>query len=622
MKKLILLPVWLLAVVLTAWAQAPQLFNYQSVVRNAAGQPVAQGTPVSFRFSIHNNTPTGTVVFTETQDTVTNQFGLVSLQIGKSNNLPTVNWGNGAKYLQVEMALNNSGNYTDMGTSQLVSVPYALYAANSAPGPAGPTGAAGVPGATGPAGVTGATGANGQNGATGATGPAGANGNDGNTGPTGATGANGLTGPAGATGTDGATGPAGADGNTGPTGATGIAGSNGADGATGPTGNTGATGADGATGATGLTGPAGATGANGLNGATGATGPAGSNGADGNTGPTGVTGPTGTAGTNGLNGATGATGPAGIAGITGATGATGNTGATGATGITGPTGAGGGVCGTAAINYLGKFTNTTTVCNSVIYDNGTGAGIGTTNINTLFDVVGGSSGTTSRLLTVRSNYIADNTGTGIALINSTSAASNVGAQIDALTTGSANGRSELIFKVHGGGGVNGALQERVRIQGDGNVGIGYAAPTERLAVNGSAQIDGALKGSVRYYVTSNTSSGNVSSNVDYLTLSGVTPGATAGTYLVTFSWCGTDHTTSGADVMSVDYSGDATTGNTFLTNQGYVKDYLTNNNMICNSYQKIVTIAAGATWTFKIKLLGATHAGEIFEGTISAIRVN
>lgn len=620
-----------MAAMLHATAQAPQLFNYQAVVRNAAGQAVAQGTPVSFRFSIHNNTPTGAVVFTETQDTVTGQFGLVNLHIGKSNNLPTVNWGNGAKYLQVEMDLNNQGSYTDMGTSQLISVPYALYAANSAPGPAGPTGAAGVPGATGPAGVTGATGANGQNGATGATG------NDGATGPTGAAGLNGDTGPTGpigpdgANGTDGntgATGPAGADGNTGPTGADGT---NGTDGDTGPTGATGLNGdtgpigpagTDGANGNTGATGPIGPTGANGTNGTTGptgATGPAGSNGADGNTGATGPVGPTGA---NGTNGTTGVTGPTGANGVNGTTGPQGNTGATGPTGITGPTGAGGGVCGTAAINYLGKFTNTTTVCNSVIYDNGTGAGIGTTNINTLFDVVGGASGATTRLLTVRSNYIADNTGTGIALINSTSSSSNVGAQIDALTTASVNGRSELIFKVHGGGGVNGALQERVRIQGDGNVGIGYAAPTERLAVNGNAQIDGALKGSVRYYTSSTTTSGNVSTNVDYLTLTGVTPGTTAGTYLVTFSWCGTDHTSSGADVMTVDYSGDATTGNTLLTNQSYPKEYLTNNNMICNSYQKVVNIAAGATWTFKIKLLGATHAGEIFEGTISAIRVN
>ncbi len=593
-----------MAAMLHATAQAPQLFNYQAVVRNTAGQAVAQGTPVSFRFSIHNNTPTGAVVFTETQDTVTGQFGLVNLHIGKSNNLPTVNWGNGAKYLQVEMDLNNQGSYTDMGTSQLISVPYALYAANSAPGPAGPTGAAGAPGATGPAGVTGATGANGQNGATGATGPAGANGNDGATGPTGLNGDTGPTGPtgaAGANGTDGnngATGPAGADGNTGPTGADGT---NGTDGATGPTGATGLNGNTGATGPTGANGTNGTTGPTGATGADGATGPAGAAGLNGNTGATGAVGPTGANGTNGTTGATGATGP---------------------TGITGPTGAGGGVCGTAAINYLGKFTNTTTVCNSVIYDNGTGAGIGTTNINTLFDVVGGASGATTRLLTVRSNYIADNTGTGIALINSTSSSSNVGAQIDALTTGSANGRSELIFKVHGGGGGNGALLERVRIQGDGNVGIGYAAPTERLAVNGNAQIDGALKGSVRYYTSSTTTSGNVSTNVDYLTLTGVTPGTTAGTYLVTFSWCGTDHTSSGADVMTVDYSGDATTGNTLLTNQSYPKEYLTNNNMICNSYQKVVNIAAGATWTFKIKLLGATHAGEIFEGTISAIRVN
>ena len=66
----------------------------------------------------------------------------------------------------------------------------------------------------------------------------------------------------------------------------------------------------------------------------------------------------------------------------------------------------------------------------------------------------------------------------------------MGAEIEALTTVSGNGRSELLFKVHGGGGVNGALLERVRIQGNGNVGIGNAAPGEKLVVNGNAQIDG------------------------------------------------------------------------------------------------------------------------------------
>ena len=229
-------------------AQSPGQMNYQAVVRNAGGQPVTAGTLVGLRFTIHDQTATGTAVFSQTIVDTANQFGLVTALIGSNGNLATVNWGSGAKYLQVETDVNNTGNFTDMGTSQLISVPYALYAANSAAGPLGPTGPAG---GQGPAGVTGPTGA-GVAGATGITGPQGARGVDGVTGPTGPTGVTGA----------GATGPSGADGATGPQGATGA----------------------GLPGATGLQGP------------TGATGPSGSDGAAGATGATGITGPTGTAG--------------------------------------------------------------------------------------------------------------------------------------------------------------------------------------------------------------------------------------------------------------------------------------------------------------------------------------
>jgi hypothetical protein len=169
-----------------------------------------------------------------------------------------------------------------------------------------------------------------------------------------------------------------------------------------------------------------------------------------------------------------------------------------------------------------------------------------------------------------------------------------------------------------------ALQ-RATILANGNMGIGYPAPSEVLSVNGNERLDGALKGTVRYYVSSNTASGNKTSTFDYLTLTGVTPGAASpGDYIVTFSWCGTDHETGlgTTDVMSIDYSGDAGAGNTFLTNQGYPKNHLTNDNMICNTYSTIVTIPASQIWTFKIKIMGGTKKGELFNGTITALRVN
>ena len=74
-----------------------------------------------------------TLVYTETDTVTTNQFGLITHVIGSNGNLDTINWGNGAKYLQVEIDITGGTSFTDMGTAQLMSVPYALYAAN-APG--------------------------------------------------------------------------------------------------------------------------------------------------------------------------------------------------------------------------------------------------------------------------------------------------------------------------------------------------------------------------------------------------------------------------------------------------------------------------------------------------------
>ena len=208
MKKILLSLMPTVLVALTVWAQAPQQMNYQAVVRGISGNPVANSTPVKLRFTIHDGSAGGSSVFTETINTTANQFGLVNVQIGSVANLGTVNWGSGTKFLQVETDVNNAGLFTDMGTSQLLSVPYALYAANS---PAGATGPAGPQGPAGAAGLNGADGAQGPQGATGAQGAIGA------------TGAQGIQGVAGAIGATGAQGPTGI-GVAGPTGATGPAG--------------------------------------------------------------------------------------------------------------------------------------------------------------------------------------------------------------------------------------------------------------------------------------------------------------------------------------------------------------------------------------------------------------
>jgi len=410
MKKYLLIHAVLIISCFQAFTQAPQGINYQAVVRSAQGD-IIQNQRVNLRFIIHDGTATGSTVYQETDTANTNQFGLVAYVIGSHGNLGTVSWGSQSKYLQVEIDVTGGNNFADMGTTQLVSVPYALYAANGPTGATGVTGSQGLAGATGisgvqgasgpagPAGVTGATGVQGPSGATGsqgvqgAQGATGAQGNIGATGPTGSNGIQGVTGATGigstgptgptglqgsgggATGATGATGPTGLQGvgggATGSTGGTGATGPGGVQGQTGPTGATGSQGAQGITGVTGINGTNGATGAQGVTGSTGvtgagstgATGSTGSNGANGSTGAQGATGPTGATGSGatgatgvgggatgptGSNGSVGATGPTGSNGSAGATGPTGSNGSNGATGATGATGANGSAGATGA----------------------------------------------------------------------------------------------------------------------------------------------------------------------------------------------------------------------------------------------------------------------------------
>jgi hypothetical protein len=265
MKKTFYLTAFAFLLSLTIFAQAPQGFNYQAIVRNSNGA-IQANQNTSFRISLRQGIATGNLVYKETHSATTNQFGLAAFEIGGgtivTGNFNLVNWALGPYFLQIELDPTGSSNYTDMGTSQLWSVPYALYAKTSGSG-GGTGGTVGATGATGVMGVTGATGVTGPTGAQGATGQTGLIGSTGPTGPQGSGGgATGNTGPTGSTGSTGSGG--GSTGPTGPTGATGATGSGG--GSTGPTG---------ATGLIGNTGPAGLTGPIGLQGVTGPTGVAG-----------------------------------------------------------------------------------------------------------------------------------------------------------------------------------------------------------------------------------------------------------------------------------------------------------------------------------------------------------
>ncbi|RLD57997.1 MAG: collagen-like protein, partial [Bacteroidetes bacterium] len=131
MKKSILSIVIAFIVSMTTSAQSPQAFKYQTVVRDAAGD-ILQNQSVSLRFKIHDNTAGGTVVYSEAHYVTTNQFGLANLNIGTgtvlSGTFANIAWGTNPKFLEVELDPNGGSSYTSMGTTQLLSVPYALYA--------------------------------------------------------------------------------------------------------------------------------------------------------------------------------------------------------------------------------------------------------------------------------------------------------------------------------------------------------------------------------------------------------------------------------------------------------------------------------------------------------------
>ena len=141
MKKVIKKSVHLLIIALanilissSIFAQAPQKMSYQAVIRNS-NDSLLISTPVGMRISLVQSSPTGTVVYSETQTANTNTNGLVSLQIGMgtavSGTFASIDWAAGPYYVKTETDLSGGTNYTIISSNELLSVPYALYAASS-----------------------------------------------------------------------------------------------------------------------------------------------------------------------------------------------------------------------------------------------------------------------------------------------------------------------------------------------------------------------------------------------------------------------------------------------------------------------------------------------------------
>ncbi len=116
---------------LNVFSQAPQGFNYQAVVRDNTGSLVSDQA-VGIKISLLQGAVDGTVVYSETHSPTTNSFGLVTLEIGDgsivSGDLSSIDWGSNIYFIKVELDATGGTTYTEMGTSQILSVPYALHA--------------------------------------------------------------------------------------------------------------------------------------------------------------------------------------------------------------------------------------------------------------------------------------------------------------------------------------------------------------------------------------------------------------------------------------------------------------------------------------------------------------
>jgi hypothetical protein len=137
MKKPFILSVFFFMGILTLIAQTPKGFNYQAIIRNAQGEVIANQA-VSMKISIIQGSISGTAVYAETFGVTTNAFGLVNLLISSgsavSGSFETIDWSTANYFIKVELDATNSGTYSEMGTTQLLSVPYANYAFSGNPG--------------------------------------------------------------------------------------------------------------------------------------------------------------------------------------------------------------------------------------------------------------------------------------------------------------------------------------------------------------------------------------------------------------------------------------------------------------------------------------------------------
>jgi hypothetical protein len=134
MKKISLLIAVFLTIIFNTYSQSPESFNYQSVIRDSGGN-IISNQAVGLQFTIYQNSASGTMVYQETFTENTNDFGLINVKIGmgsvQSGVFADIDWASGPYFLETAIDITGGTSYSVMGTSQLLSVPYALFAKTS-----------------------------------------------------------------------------------------------------------------------------------------------------------------------------------------------------------------------------------------------------------------------------------------------------------------------------------------------------------------------------------------------------------------------------------------------------------------------------------------------------------
>lgn len=134
-KRIFFLSMWLFATIfLKAQAQVPQAISYQAVARDAQGKVVSEKT-IGVKVEILKGSADGDVVFSETHTPTSSKTGTVNLLIGQgsagSGTFASIDWGSDTYFLQLSMDLAGGTNYEKVSTTQMLPVPYALYAAKA-----------------------------------------------------------------------------------------------------------------------------------------------------------------------------------------------------------------------------------------------------------------------------------------------------------------------------------------------------------------------------------------------------------------------------------------------------------------------------------------------------------